>query len=64
LGNSPELIAVKTLEAAMQLRESPVEMDKRETPRQHRKKHVLALHAKRIEGQTDLDAFFSSVDSI
>jgi hypothetical protein len=64
LGNSPELITVKTLEATTQLCESPVEMDKREAPRQHRKQRVQALHPKRIEGRTDSDTFFSSVKSI
>jgi hypothetical protein len=64
LGNSPEMITVKTLEATTQLCESPVEMDKRETaPRQRRKKRVLALHPRRLEGRTDSDAFFSSVKS-
>ena len=64
LGNSPEMITVKTLAATTQLCDSPVEMDKREAPRQHRKKRVLALHPKRIAGRTDSDTFFSSVKSI
>jgi hypothetical protein len=64
LGNALELITVKTLEATTQLWESPVEVDKREAPRQHRKKRVLALHPKRLEGRTDSDTFFSSIKSI
>jgi hypothetical protein len=50
LGNSPEMITAKTLLATTQLCEAPVEMDKREAPRQHRKQRVQALHPKRIEG--------------
>ena len=61
LGNSPELITVKTLAATTQLCDLPVEMDKREAPRRHRKKRVLALHPKRIEGRADSDTLFSSV---
>jgi hypothetical protein len=64
LGNSPEMITVKTLEATTQLCESPVEMDKRESPRQHRKQRVQALHPKRIEGRTDSDTFFVSIKSV
>ena len=59
LGNSRGKIAVKTLEAATQLRESPVEMDKQEAQRQRRKKRALALHPKRVIGQADLDALCS-----
>jgi hypothetical protein len=61
LGNLPEMITVKTLEATTQLCKSPVKMDKRESPRQHRKQRVQALHPKRIEGRTGLDAFFASI---
>jgi hypothetical protein len=61
LGNPPEEITEKTLQATTRLCESPVEMDKREAPRQHRKKRVQALHPKRIEGRTDSDTFFSSI---
>jgi hypothetical protein len=64
LGNPPELITAKTLEATTQLCESPVEIDKREAPRQHRKKRVQALHPSRIEGRPDSDTFFSSIKSI
>jgi hypothetical protein len=39
-------------------------MDKREAPRQHRKKRVQALHPSRIEGRTDSDTFFSSIKSV
>jgi hypothetical protein len=46
LGNPPDIITEKTLEATTQLCEAPVEMDKREAPRQHRKKRVQALHPK------------------
>jgi hypothetical protein len=64
LGNSPEMITVKTLEAMTQLCESPVEMDKRESPRQHRKQRLQALHPKQIEGRTDSDTFFASIKPV
>jgi hypothetical protein len=63
MGNWPEMITVKTLEATTQLCKLLVEMDKRESPRQHRKQRVQALHPKRIEGRTDLDTFFASIKS-
>jgi hypothetical protein len=64
LGNPPEEITKKTLQAMTHLCESPVEMDKREAPRQHRKKRVQAFHPKRIEGRTDSDTFFLSIKSV
>jgi hypothetical protein len=64
LGYAPELITVKTLEATTQVCSSPVEMDRRENPRQHRKTRIQALHPRRITGRTDSDTFFSSVKSV
>jgi hypothetical protein len=64
LGYAPELITVKTLKATAQLWSSPVEMDRRENPRQHCKTRIQALHPRRITGRTDLDTFFSSVESV
>jgi hypothetical protein len=64
LGYAPELITVKTLEAMTQLCSSPVEMDQRENPRQHRKTRIQALHPRRITGRTDSDTFFSSVETV
>jgi hypothetical protein len=64
LGNSPEAVTVKTLLATTQLCSSPVEMDNREAPQQHRKSRVLPLHPRRVTGRTDSDTFFSSVKSI
>jgi hypothetical protein len=64
LGDAPEMIVAKTLETTTQLCASPVEMDNREAPRQHRKQRVLPLHPKRLEGRTDSDTFFSSIISI
>ena len=58
------MITVKTSAATIQLCGLPVEMDKREAPRQHRMKRVLALHPKRIEGRTDSDTFFSFIKSV
>ena len=64
LGNEPELLTVKTLEATTQLCESPVEMDRREAPKRHHKKIILALYPRRIEGRTYSDTFFSSIKSV
>jgi hypothetical protein len=64
LGYAPELITVKTLEATTQLCSSPVEMDRRENPRQHCKTRIQGLHPRRIIGRTDLDTFFSLVESV
>ena len=64
LGNCPEAVTAKTLLATTQLCSSPVEMENRETPRQHRKSRILPLHPKRITGRTDSDTFFSSVKSV
>jgi hypothetical protein len=64
LGYAPELITVKTLEATTQLCSSPVEMDRRENPRQHCKTRIQAPHPiRRITSRTDLDTFFSLVKS-
>ena len=46
----PEMTTIKTLKAATQPCESPMEMDKREAQRQHRKKCLLAVHPRRIKG--------------
>jgi hypothetical protein len=64
LGNCPELLVAKTLEAMTQLCTDPVEMENQEAPQQHRKKPLLPLHPKRVIGPTNLDTFFSSVKSI
>ena len=64
LGNCPEAVTVKTLDATTQLCSSPVEMENREAPQQHRKSRVLPLHPRRIPGRTDSDTYFSSVKSI
>jgi hypothetical protein len=64
LGYAPELITVKTLEATTQLCSSPVEMDRRENPRQHRKTRIQSLYPRRITGRTDSDTFFSWVESV
>ena len=64
LGYCPEKVTVKTLEATTQLCSSPVEMENREAPRQHRKQRLIPLHPKRISGRTDSDTFFASVKSV
>ena len=53
-----------TLKATTQLCSEPVEMEKREIPRQHRKKRLLPLHPRRLRGRVDSDTFFSTIKSI
>ena len=64
LGNSPEMVVMKTLEATTQLWIEPIEMENREAPRQHRKQRILPIHPRRLQGRTDSDTFFASEKSI
>ena len=64
LGFPSDEVVGKTLESTTQLCSEPVEMEKRELPRQHRKKRLLPLHPRRLCGRTDSDTFFSSLKSI
>jgi hypothetical protein len=64
LGYPTNEVMEKTLESTTQLCAEPVEMERREIPRQHRKKRLLPLHPRRLRGRTDTDTFFSSVKSI
>ena len=59
-----EEVIEKTLESTTQMQVEPVESERREIPRQHRKKRLLMLHPRRLRGRTDTDTFFSSVKSI
>ena len=58
------MITTKTLENTAQLCSLAVEMENRESPRQHRKKQLLPLHPNRLLGRTDSNTFFSSIQSI
>ena len=60
----PDMIATKTLENTTRLCSLAVEIDNRESPRQHRKKRLLPLHPNRLPGRTDSDTFFASIQSI
>ena len=64
LGNCPEAIALKTIEATTQLRDGNIDMDQREIPRMNRQKRGVPYAQRRLEGRTDSDTFFSSVKSI
>jgi hypothetical protein len=57
-------VTKKTLEATTQLCFEPVEMENREAPRQHRKKRLMALHPRRLEGRSDSDTFFATIKSV
>ena len=60
----PEMITTKTLENMTQLCSSAVDMDNRESTRQHRKKQILPLHPNQLPGRTDSDTFFASIQYI
>ena len=64
LGFPSKEVLEKTLEKTTQLCAEPVEMERRELPKQHRKKRLLPLHPRRLRGRTDSDTFFSTVKSI
>ena len=64
LGFPSDKVVEKTLEATTQLQVEPVEAERREIPRQHRKKRLLMLHPRRIPGRTDADTVFATVKSI
>ena len=59
-----DLVVEKTLEATTQLQVEPVESERTEIPRQHRKKRLLMLHPTRLPGRTDADAVFLTVELI
>jgi len=51
-----------------ELQVEPVESERRDIPRQHRKKPMLQLYLRRLKGRTDTDTFFlqsnQSVDTV
>ena len=57
-------VVEKTLRSTTQMQVEPVESERREIPKQHRKKRLLMLHPRRLNGRTDTDTFFSTVKSI
>ena len=64
LGNCPEVIAIKTLEATTQLRDGKLDMDQRGIPRMNHQKRRVSYAQRRLEGRTDSDTFFSSIKSV
>ena len=52
------------LMATTQLSVSPVEMETRGEPRQHRAQRLVPLHPRRLGGWTDSDTFFSLIKSV
>ena len=54
----------KTLDSTTQLQVDPVESERREIPKQHRKKRLLMLHPRRLQGRTDTDTVFSTIKSV
>ena len=64
LGFPNDEVVEKTLETTTQFCSEPIEMERREIPRQHRKKRLFPLHPRRLNGRVDADTFFSSVESI
>ena len=57
-------VVEKTLMSTTQMQVEPVESERREIPRQHRKKRLLMLYPRRLKGRTDTDTFFSTIKSI
>ena len=53
-----------TLESTTQMQVEPVKLERREVPKQHRKKRLLMLHPRRLKGRTYTDTLFSTVKSI
>jgi len=64
LGFPSDEVVERTLDATTQLQVDPVEAERRDLPKQHRKKRLLMLHPKRLPGRTDADTVFSTVKSI
>ena len=64
LGNCPDAIAQKTIEATTQLRDPKLDMENREIPRMNLKKRGVPFSQRQLEGRTDTDTFFSSVKSV
>ena len=57
-------VVEKTLMSTTQMQVEPIESERREIPRQHRKKRLLMLYPRRLKGRTDTDTFFSTIKSI
>ena len=64
LGFPSDEVVERTLDATTQLQVDPVEAERRDLPKQHRKKRLLMLHPKRLPGRADADTVFSTVKSI
>ena len=64
LANCPMDISNQTLLATTQLSAGDIDMDQREIPRINCKKRGLPFAQKSLEGRTDSNTFFSSVNSI
>ena len=64
LANCPTDIANQTLLATTQLRDGNIEMDQREIYRMNCKKRGVPFTQRWLEGRTESDTFFSSVNSI
>ena len=64
LGFPLDEVMEKTLESTTQMQVEPIESERREVPKQHRKKRLLMIHPRQLKGRTDMDTFFSTVKSI
>ena len=52
------------LEAKTQIQVYPIELERIEIPKHHRKKLLLMLHPRKLPSCTDSDTVFSTVDYI
>jgi len=57
-------VVERTLISTTQLQVEPVESERRDIPRQHRKKRLMRLYPRRLKRRTDTDTFFSTIKSI
>ncbi len=57
-------VVEKTLKSTTQMQVGPIESERREIPKQHKKKRLLMLHPRCLNGRMDTDTFFSTVKSI
>ncbi len=61
LGCCSEEVVDKTPMATTQYCVGPIEMENRDSPKQHQKTRLIPLHPQRVMGRTDSDTFFCSL---
>ena len=64
LGFPSDEVVEKIIEATTQLCAEPIEMERREIPRQYQKTLMLPLHSRILRGRVDAGTMFATVKSI